>query len=422
MRKIVVLGCGFAGYNTALQLEEGLGGRRRVQLTIVTDKAHFLFTPLLYGVATGELDMTHVAVGLTDQFASTTQLVIDPVRSIDLARRVIICEQEEVAFDYLVVAPGSVVDWGGHENWKNFAHTFKDARDGVLVRERLTQAFAQAARLSDPGAIRAKVSFVIVGAGATGVELAAELYSSIRADLLPQASAQVRELFRFVLVEAADKLLPQMPDELRAVAQPYLESIGVELRLAERVVEIAPSRVMLESGEAIEADNIFWCGGVRAPAFLAEAGFETDANGRVLVEKTLRARGHQGIYVTGDAAAGDPLLAQDAHVAAQQAQLAAQNLLADLAGRSKRPIEFEYRGNLVTLGRGNAVVTMRNKAIEGKAAWLMYRLFYTAMMPHNLKKARLLKDWVASRSHRSEGLPASRLLEDSGPAKLADDL
>lgn len=425
MRKIVVLGSGFAGYNAALQLEEGLAGRRRTQLTVVSDTAHFLFTPLLYSVATGELDMTHITVDLKEHFKATTNLVIDTIDRLDLERRVLIGQQGEIPFDYLIIAPGSVVDWGEigeKQGWSNFAHTFKDARDGVRLREVVQNAFVQAEQLPEIEDVRKKVTFVVIGAGATGVELAAELYTAIAADTLPLASERVREQFRFVLVESNSQTLTNLPDELRATAQPYLENVGLEIHLGNPVVEMTAQSVTLENGERIEADNLIWCGGVRAPHFLAKSGFQTDPQtGRVLVEETLRVPDHNGIYVIGDAALTDPALAQNAHVAIQQANLAAQNLLADLVGRATRPLLFEHHGDLVSLGRGNAVVTVRNKVIEGKPAWLMYRLFYTAMMPRALKKARLLKDWVASRANKFEGPKIQPLLGQEPDADTETD-
>ncbi len=427
MRKIVVLGCGFAGYNAALQLEEGLAGRRRTQLTVISDTAHFLFTPLLYSVATGELDMTHITVDLKDHLKPTTNLIVDSITGLDLKRRVLIGKNGEIPFDYLILAPGTVVDFGKlapAPDQPPVAHTFKDARDGVRLREIVESAFVQAEQLVEIEDVRKKVSFVLIGAGATGVELAAELYTRISADLLPLASERVREQFRFILVESDPQTLKNLPDELRAVAQPYLESAGVELLLGNPVVKIDDHSVTLENGDVIESDNLIWCGGVQAPAFLAESGLKTDEqSGRVHVEDTLRVNGHIGIYVIGDAAITTPALSQNAHVAIQQATLASQNLLADLVGRSTRPFSFEHHGDLISLGRGNAVVTVRNKVIEGKPAWLMYRLFYTAMMPRTLKKARLLKDWVASRANKFEGpkLLTDRLTHDDDPAQIADE-
>lgn len=414
MRKIVVLGSGLGGYHAARLLESNLSSRRRVQLTVVSDRAHMLFSPLLYSVATGELDVPHIAVDLVNEYAPATDLLITQVSSIDTKRRVLICEDSaEVSFDYLLLATGSVVDLEGHPHWLDHLFTFKDAGDAMAIREHLDKRLEAGAEfVDDPLALARCLKIVIIGAGAAGVELAAELSSAIH-ERLNSADERIREAFSVVLIEAQGEVLPRHGAEVQSVARTQLASLGVEVRVNTRVREVYEGRVELLDGEHLEANTIIYCGGVRANALFAETGFETDALGRVRVDQTLQVKGHRGIYAIGAGSVLDDPLPMEADVARQQAELAAQNLLAELSGRMRREFKFESTGELITLGRDNAALSIRGLAVEGKAAWLMYRLFYTATMPRTLKKARLFKDWIANRTKKKRRRPDPSLLEEA---------
>ncbi|MFU8804185.1 MAG: NAD(P)/FAD-dependent oxidoreductase [Bradymonadaceae bacterium] len=416
MRKLVILGSGFGGYHAARRLENSLSGRRRVQLTVVTDRAHFLFSPLLYSVATGELDIPHVAIDLVNEYSPETELIIDRVEAIDLDRRVLVCaERGELEFDYLLLATGSVVNFGAHPHWREHVLTFKDSRDALALREHVQQRLDESPAVSgDPEALKCRLKIVIIGAGATGVELAAELSSAVR-ERLPDLDDEAARSFELVLIEAQDRILPRHGEEVQSVAKRQLADLGIKVHLDERVVDVGEGRVELTSGEVIEAETIIYCGGVRAPDLLSEAGFDTDELGRVQVDATLQVKGHRGIYAVGDGSVLDEPLPMEGDVARQQAELAAQNLLAELSGRMRREFSFEPTGDLITLGRDNAALSLRGVALEGKAAWLMYRLFYTAMMPRALKKARLLKGWVAKRAKKNGRRSDPPLLEGAPP-------
>lgn len=414
MRNIVVLGSGLGGYHAARLLESNLLSRRRVQLTVVSDRAHMLFSPLLYSVATGELDVPHIAVDLVNEYAPSTDLLITQVSSLDTRRRVLICEDDvELPFDYLLLATGSVVDLEGHPHWLDHLFTFKDAKDAMAIREHLEKKLEASAELvGDPLALAKCLKIVIIGAGAAGVELAAELSSAVH-ERLTSADERIRAAFSVVLIEAQGEVLPRHGPEVQTVARTQLVSLGAEVRVGTRVEEVLDGRVELSDGDRLDADTIIYCGGVRATALFAETGFETDALGRVRVDQTLQVKGHQGIYAIGAGSVLDDPLPMEADVARQQAELAAQNLLAELSGRMRREFKLEPTGDLITLGRDNAALSIRGVALEGKAAWLMYRLFYTATMPRALKKARLFKDWVANRTNKKQRRPDPPLLEEA---------
>jgi NADH dehydrogenase len=401
MRRIVVLGCGFGGFKAARALEASLSNRRRIQLTVVSDRSHFLYTPLLSSVATGELDVTHITFPIRAAFDKSTEVLIEPIESIDLDGRVLRGQNEDIGYDYLLVACGSQTDWAGQNHWRANALTCKSARDGVCLRESVTQALKDAGQMSSAEQRARRLTFVVGGAGATGVGLASALLTTLQTQVVPLVSDEIAEALRVVLVDRQDRVLPSMPEDLSRLTRTHLRDFGMELRLGTAVVDRSATEVALSTGEIIAADNFMWCGGVRVPDMIAEAGFEVDAMGRIIVDDTLEVVGQSGVYAIGDAAGVAADIPQTAHVASQQAPLAARNIVAQLSGRAGRRWEYHYHGDMIPLSRQNAVAYIGETALDGRGARTLYRLVHTALMPTGVKKAQLLKEWLFSNFRRS---------------------
>jgi NADH dehydrogenase len=401
MRRIVVLGCGFGGFKAARELEASLAGRRRVQLTVVSDRSHFLYTPLLPSVATGELDVAHITFPIRTAFDKSTEVLIEPIEAIDLERRLLRGQNDDIEFDYLLVAVGSQTDWAGQPHWRANSLTFKSARDGVRVREAVTQALEDAADMSSADERARRLTFVVGGAGATGVGLASELLTTLQTEVVPVVSDSIANALRVVLVEKQERVLPTMPEALGLLARTHLREFGMELRLGTAVVGRSAGEVALSTDEIIAADHFLWCGGVRVPDLVAEAGFDVDAKGRINVEDTLEVGDHPGVYAIGDVAGFDADIPQTAHVASQQAPVAARNIIAQLSGRAGRRWEYHYHGEMVALGRQHAVAYIGETALKGRGARTLYRLVHTAMMPTGIKKTQLLKEWLFSSFRRN---------------------
>lgn len=406
MRRIVVLGCGFGGFQAARDLQDALSSRRRVQLTVVSDHSHFLYTPLLPNVATGELDIEHITFPIRDEFDESTELVIDRVEEIDVDRRALRGQKRDVGFDYLLVACGATTDWQEHPEWADHALSLHSARDAVRLREAIATALREAAQFSDPDAIAQRLTFVFAGGGPTGVELAAELIAALDEQQMPGVSEHLRDALRFVIVEQRGSLLPDMPTELGEHARDVLRQMGLELRLGTAVVGRDASEVALSTGEIIRADNFIWAGGVRAPSLLSDTVFELDERGRIRIEPTLQARGLPGVYAIGDAARTDAELPMYSQVASQQGPAAAKNIVAELSGRGRRAWHYQHRGDLVTLGRQHALAYTGGTLIEGRAARALYRLVHTATIPTGIRKARLFKDWLFSKGRPASATPS----------------
>ncbi|MEM1349959.1 MAG: FAD-dependent oxidoreductase, partial [Myxococcota bacterium] len=227
MRRIVVLGGGFAGLHAAQKLERMLEGRRRVQLTVVDGADSFVFTPLLPNVANGELTTSSIRLRLREQLRPKTRLEHAWVEGIDMARRELTSDAGSIPFDYLVLAPGAVTDWKGNASWAPHAMTCKTAADAHTIRAHMRRKVAQAKGRTGEEQRRA-LTFVFAGGGPTGVELAAELWAALSYEVLPAASPEVRRALRFVIVEPAPVVLPGLPPELQVFARRRLDDLGIE--------------------------------------------------------------------------------------------------------------------------------------------------------------------------------------------------
>jgi NADH:ubiquinone reductase (H+-translocating) len=394
-RRVIIVGGGFGGLHAAQAIERALMGRRRVQVTLITAQAHFLFTPLLPNVANGELTLRSITLPLREQLDSSTELLIDRVESIDLAQRRLYTESgQTLPFDYLLLAPGATVSWTqAQQPWRPHTLTCKDATDAIHIRETFEAALTRAASLRGEARQRA-LTFVFAGGGPTGVELLAELRAGLDHTFAGLLTPELRRELRMILVEPREELLAELPAKLRFMAQRHLEGAGVELRMGTRVASRDAQAVHLDDGEELLADQFFWCGGVRPSALCETEGFLRDARGRVQVNEHLEALGHEGIFVIGDAACPPDETAQTAQVATQQAPVAAANVVAAMSGRSAQPWRYTHKGDLVTLGRPSAAVHVQGVTIEGPIGYGIYRLAYASLMPTALKKARVLGEWL----------------------------
>lgn len=401
MRNIVVLGCGFAGYHGARRIEKGLAGRRRVQLTVVSDRAEFVFTPLLSGVASGEMAPDDVTTSIDSAFGSRTRVIVDQIEGVDLDRRQLHGAGGTIDFDYLLIATGGSRDRGAFSGADAVLgpHSLDDA---VAIDDRIEALVASEQR---------PLRFSIIGGSTTGVEWAAELATGLAAD---RGLAIRNRQVEIDLFEAGSRLLPDHSERLADHAATYLERLGVHLHFDHRVVEASATQLELADGTRRATDQNFHCAGRVGASLWRDTALEIDERGRIYVNKRLQVDDMTGVYVAGDAAAPfDELPASsNPQLALQQGQWAARNLLAAMSGRTQKPLEFEDRGNFVTLGRNEAALELGGILLEGRAAWLAYRLYYTALMPRPIQKARLLIDWIARRIASDDS--------DSAPPGLPD--
>lgn len=392
MRHIVVLGSGFGGWTAAQTLAKLLSGRRHVQITIVSDQPEFLFTPLLPNVSNGELALEHITLNLRDHFSPNISIVQEHVHGMDLEQRMLLGKHQNIPFDYIVLAPGSEINWATHKEWREHAITCKSAQDAVFIRDTVLESIIAAAQIPKSEERDRLMTLVFAGAGPTGMELACELHST----LTHRLDAQLLDELKIIVIDPADHILQNLSSQIQNIAHAHCKRVGIELRLSDRVTSRSADNVTLESGEVIPCTHFFWCAGICAPAWLKNTKLKLDAKGRILVDEHLLALEHLGIFAIGDAASPPTSSPQTAQAANQQGPHAAKNLVALLSGRAMQPWEFAHQGELLTLGRPNAAVSLKGVTLEGRAAYALYRLTYASLMPGSLNTLRIFSEWLES--------------------------
>jgi NADH dehydrogenase len=378
--RVVIVGGGFGGLYAAQRLKGD-----NLQVTLIDRRNFHLFQPLLYQVATGGLSPADVASPLryTLRRQKNLTVVMAVVTGFDPADGKVILKDGYVSYDSLIVAAGSTHHYFGHAEWEDVAPSLKSIEDATKIRGRILRAFEAAERESDPDRIRALLTFVIVGAGPTGVELAGAL-KEIAIDTLKHDFQNINtEVARIILVEGTDRVLNTYPQKLSNKAVAALSRFGVEVRTNCMVTDVKSGEVMVMEGdkqESIPTHTVLWAAGVKASALgktLAEVtGAELDRAGRVKVAPDLSIPGHGNIFVIGDLALYDhdpsgPLPGL-APVAMQEGRYVARLIKKRLRGGKTDRFHFHDRGSMATIGRSAAIVNTRWLKFSGYLAWLFW--------------------------------------------------
>ncbi len=398
--RVVIVGCGFGGLFAAQRLR-----RAAVDVTVIDRTNHHLFQPLLYQVATAGLSAPAIAAPIRHVLArqKNTTVLMGEVIDIDVDGRSVQLENgQTVPYDHLIVAPGATHSYFGHPEWERDAPGLKTLADAFEIRRRILLAFERAERESDEAARRAYLTFVVVGAGATGVEMAGTMAEIARHTLRGEFRCIDSRAARVLLVEGGDRVLPSYPDILSARALAQLEKIGVQVRLNARVTAIDERGVEL-GAERIDAHTVIWAAGVAASPLgrlLGErCGVEIDRSGRVVVEPDLSIKAHQEIAVIGDLAAaasdGKPVPGISP-AATQMGRHAAENILRRLRAEAPRPFRYRDYGLLATIGRKAAVAEIAGFKLWGFPAWLVWLLAHVYFLIGFRNRFVVLLDWASA--------------------------
>jgi NADH dehydrogenase len=400
--KVVILGGGFGG----LQAAQSLRGAS-VDVTLVDRRNFHLFQPLLYQVATGGLSPANIAAPLRavlrDQ--ENARVLLGEATGFDLAGRRVLLADGAVPYDTLLIATGSRHHYFGHDEWERQARGLKTVEDATAIRGRVLLAFERAERAQDPAERAAWLTFVIVGGGPTGVELAGAVGELAHMTFRRNFRAIDPRVARILLVESLDRVLPTYPATLSARAAASLRRLGVTVRVATLVTDVRGDGVTIGSGDASEriaARTILWAAGMTASPLgrlvAAAAGARTDRAGRVLVEPDLTLAGHPEVFVIGDLAAidgadGAPLPGV-AQVAIQQGRYAAALIGARLAGRTLPPFRYRNLGNMATIGRAAAVADLGWLRLSGYPAWLVWLFIHLLWLVQFESRILVLVQWT----------------------------
>ena len=401
--RVTIIGGGFGGLSAALRLK-----RAPVQVTLIDRCNYHLFQPLLYQVATGALSPANIASPLRNVLKrqKNTRVLLGEAIGIDAAKRRVILSDGAVDYDTLVIATGSSHQYFGHDEWAQFAPGLKTVEDATDMRRRILLAFEAAEREQNPEKLRAWMTFVIAGAGPTGVELAGTL-GEIANDTLRHDFRNIRPSeARIILVEGADRVLPSYPVGLSAAARRMLERLSVTVRTSTMVTDVTKESVTIRAGggsETIPTRTVLWAAGVLASPLgrilSEEAGAMLDKAGRVIVERDLTVPGHPEIFVIGDLAnfshqTGKPLPGV-AQPAIQEGRYVANAIAGRLRGEKKIP-SFDYRdkGNLATVGRAAAVADLNWVRLSGLPAWLIWLFVHLMYIVEFKNRLLVMVQWA----------------------------
>jgi NADH:ubiquinone reductase (H+-translocating) len=438
--RIVIVGCGFGGLEAARALRHA-----PVQITLVDKTNHHLFQPLLYQVATAGLSAPAIAAPVRHLFRNQANVttLLGEVTGVDTTQRqVLLDDATALPYDHLIVAPGAGHSYFGHDEWARHAPGLKTLEDALEIRRRILLAFEAAEKETDPQQRSGWLTFVVIGGGPTGVEMAGQLAEIARHTLPGEFRRIDPASARVLLLEGGSRLLQTMPEDLSRRAREQLEKLGVEVRLDARVTAVNATRVEVQpsapAGAAAESYSIasrcvIWAAGVAASPLgrrLAQAtGAACDPAGRVVVEPDLSLPGHPEIFVIGDLAAARshapgraPQPVPGVSPAAKQmGRAAAANLLRRLGGQPTRAFRYRNYGNLATIGRNAAVVDLvspggRHIKFSGYPAWLFWLFAHIYFLIGFRNRIVVMIDWASA--YWSQQRYARVVADVSAPADL----
>ena len=370
--RVVIVGAGFGGLLAAQTL-----ARYPVQITLIDRQNFHTFQPLLYQVATAGLSPGEIAAPIRWILRKkrNVEVLMSEVQDFDLSRRVVKLADEELGYDYLIVAAGASHAYFGHDEWEPFAPGLKTIEDALEIRRRVLLAFELAERQAESEKDQIQLNFVVVGAGPTGVELAGTLAEIARQVLTNEFRTIDPKKTRIVLLEGGPRVLPAYPEDLSRSAEEQLKHLGVQVQTSAMVTAIEPGSVQIGTTR-LPAAVILWAAGVAASPLGKKLGAPVDRAGRVLVNPDLSIPGHPEVFVVGDLAA-----LKDEHgkwipglspVAIQEGRATARNIGRDLQGEPRKNFHYWNKGTLATIGRAAAVADFGKIHISGFLAWLSW--------------------------------------------------
>jgi len=424
--RIVIVGAGFGGLAAAKALKH-----TPAQVILIDRANHHLFQPLLYQVATAALTPSQIATPIRSilRKQNNVTVILGEVTGVDKERKCVLVstvdrERVPVAYDYLILATGATHSYFGHNEFEEFAPGLKSLADAVSARNRILQAFEQAEAEDDPGRYRDLLTFILVGAGPTGVEMASALAILVRTTLKSDFRRIDPTSARIVLVDMAPRVLPPFSEDLSEAAKRRLEDLGVEVRLGHSVDQIDDDGIVV-AGERIASKTVIWTAGVAPSPAGKWLKVETDRAGRVRVQKDVTVPGHPEIFVVGDTASfeenGKPLPGV-AQVAMQQGRYAGKVIHSRVNGKTP-PGPFSYfdKGNMAVVGKGFAVLQSHKVRVSGFGAWLAWAAIHLQFLATSSLRLTVFLQWVWTYITGQRG---SRLIVNHHaprPAEAAED-
>lgn len=394
--RVVIVGGGFAGLNAA----KGFRRARNVQVTLIDKRNHHLFQPLLYQVAMAGLSPADIAAPIRSILSKqeNVRVLQGEVQSVDLDNSKVNATFGDIPFDYLILACGAKHSYFGNDQWETHAPGLKTVEQATEIRRRVLTAFEAAECSTNPDERRRSLTFVVVGGGPTGVELAGAIGEMSRFTLARDFRGIEPTSARIILIEGGPRILPMFSEELSKRATRDLESLGVQVWTSALVSQVDEHGVEVGS-ERISSATVLWAAGVQASRLGSKLNFETDRTGRVLVEPDLSVKGHSHVFVAGDQAHfevnGIPLPGV-APVAMQQGRFLAANILRELQGRDRQHFRYLDKGKMATIGRSRAITEVGRLQLGGFVAWIVWLVVHVYYLTGFRRRFFVVLSWAWS--------------------------
>jgi NADH dehydrogenase len=392
--RVVILGAGFGG----LWAVRNLAGQS-VDLLVVDRNNYHTFLALLYQVAAAELEAEDIAYPVRSIVSNfpNVDFVLAHARRIDTQNRVVETDGAAIAYDYLILATGSITHSFGVPGVEAHAYYLKSLEEAVALKNHIICCFEAASRETDEVRRKALLTFIIVGGGATGVEYAGALSELIHGPLVRDYRTIDFRDVRIILLEASDGLVANMPEPVRAYTLERLKKMGVDVRLGAKVMEVTPDTAILSGQEEIPTRTVVWTAGVKGEPIADVSGLPTEPSGRVPVLPTLQVPGHPEIYVVGDLASikeDGRMLPMVAQVAIQSAIAAAQNIARQIEGKAPQPFLYRDRGSMIAIGRNTAGVAIGSRTYTGFFAWILWLVIHLFNLIGFRNRVMVLINWA----------------------------
>jgi NADH dehydrogenase len=401
--RVVIVGAGFGGLAAA----KALGGER-VQVTVLDKENHHLFQPLLYQVATAGLSPANIAQPVRSilRHRKNIEVLMAEVTGFDVEKKRVLAGSRTFPYDHLIVATGARHSYFGHPEWEQSAPGLKTLDDALEIRRRLLLAFERAEGATSPLERERQLTFIIVGAGPTGVEMAGAISEIARETMLRDFRSIDPTEARIILLDAADRVLPTFDPTLSAQAESQLRNLKVEVRLGVSVQGVSADGVTTATG-TLHAKTVIWAAGNAASPIVKQLPGTFDRAGRIQITPELNIPDHPEIYVIGDTANfpgpdGKPLPGVSP-VAMQQGRLAAKNILARITGQPAQPFKYWDRGSMATIGRNRAVADIHFAKFSGILAWLTWVFVHLVFLMNFRSRVSVFFTWVYAYFTRTQG-------------------
>ena len=394
MKNVVIIGGGFGGLTAAKEL-----ANKNFHITVIDKTNHHLFQPLLYQVATAALSPADIAIPIRSVLCKykNVDVILGKVKSIDKKNKKVLFDETEISFDYLIVAIGFTQFYFGKDEWEKFALSLKTLNDALKIRENILLSLENAELEQDPILRQKYLSFVIVGGGPTGVELAGAISEIVKKNIIPDFRQINASMTKIYLIEGLPSILSAYPKKLSDHAIYDLKNLGVEVILNEKVSMINEKGVLV-ADRLIETKNILWAAGNKVSSLIKTLETKIDNIGRVIVNDDLSIESNENIFVIGDAAAvkndKGELLPAIAPVAMQQGKYVAKFISSGLERNYRNKFIYKDRGIMATIGKGKAVAFIKGMKFTGYIAWLVWSFVHIFFLISFRNRFRVMSEWI----------------------------